>query len=159
MYKEYAQAENGGGISGRPYRGKRKAAGLSGQFRAGRDRPGGVRKGPCGHPPGADATGFIRKTPEAEPEKAKPQGPLRFTSSDGLRILVGRSNAMNDELTGKTARRTDLWLHAQKIHGSHVILLRGRRAAPAHRGGGRGPCRVLFPGAAGGQGQLWITPW
>ena len=28
----------------------------------------------------------------------------------------------NDELTGKIARRTDLWLHAQKIHGSHVIV-------------------------------------
>jgi len=69
-----------------------------------------------------NATGFIRKTAGGRAEKAKPQGPLRFTSSDGLTILVGRSNAMNDELTGKTARRTDLWLHAQKIHGSHVIV-------------------------------------
>jgi predicted ribosome quality control (RQC) complex YloA/Tae2 family protein len=29
---------------------------------------------------------------------------------------------MNDELTFTTARRTDYWLHAQKIHGSHVII-------------------------------------
>jgi len=35
---------------------------------------------------------------------------------------VGRSNAQNDELTLKTARRSDLWLHTQKIHGSHVIV-------------------------------------
>lgn len=29
---------------------------------------------------------------------------------------------MNDELTTRTARRTDYWLHTQKIHGSHVII-------------------------------------
>ena len=28
----------------------------------------------------------------------------------------------NDELTTKLARRTDYWLHTQRIHGSHVIL-------------------------------------
>ena len=28
----------------------------------------------------------------------------------------------NDTLTHRTARRTDLWLHVQKIHGSHVII-------------------------------------
>lgn len=37
-------------------------------------------------------------------------------------MLVGRSNIQNDELTTKLARRTDYWLHTQKIHGSHVIL-------------------------------------
>lgn len=67
-------------------------------------------------------TGFIKKPRGAKPDRAKPQGPLSFVSSDGLEILVGRSNAMNDELTTKTARRTDIWLHAQKIHGSHVIV-------------------------------------
>ena len=47
---------------------------------------------------------------------------MSFVSSDGFEILVGRSNAMNDELTNKVARRTDMWLHVQKIHGSHVII-------------------------------------
>jgi predicted ribosome quality control (RQC) complex YloA/Tae2 family protein len=35
---------------------------------------------------------------------------------------VGRSNLQNDELTTKIGRRTDYWLHTQKIHGSHVII-------------------------------------
>ena len=43
------------------------------------------------------------------------------TSSSGLRILVGRNNSQNDKLT-KNAQRGDVWLHTQKIHGSHVIL-------------------------------------
>ena len=46
----------------------------------------------------------------------------RFRSSDGFEILVGRSNIQNDELSFRIARRTDLWLHTQRIHGSHVIL-------------------------------------
>ena len=40
----------------------------------------------------------------------------------GLEVLVGRSNVQNDELTTKLARRTDYWLHTQRVHGSHVIL-------------------------------------
>jgi predicted ribosome quality control (RQC) complex YloA/Tae2 family protein len=47
--------------------------------------------------------------------------PREFRSSSGLRILVGRNNRQNDELT-RNARRGDVWLHTQKIHGSHVIL-------------------------------------
>ena len=67
-------------------------------------------------------TGYIKKTRNAKPEKLKPQQPLRYMSEDGYEILVGRSNAQNDELTGKIARRTDMWLHTQKVHGSHVIV-------------------------------------
>lgn len=54
--------------------------------------------------------------------KVKSAGPMRFVSSTGYEILVGRNNAQNDELTTKTARRTDMWLHTQKVHGSHVII-------------------------------------
>ena len=48
--------------------------------------------------------------------------PLRFTSTDGYAIYVGRNNHQNDELTFKMARKDDLWLHASKVHGSHVII-------------------------------------
>ena len=54
--------------------------------------------------------------------KVKPLGPIRKVSSGGYEILIGRSNTQNDELTFKTARRTDVWLHVQKLHGSHVII-------------------------------------
>lgn len=67
-------------------------------------------------------TGYLKKTKTTKADRAKPQAPLRFISSDGLEILVGRSNMQNDELTFKLARRTDLWLHVQKLHGSHVVL-------------------------------------
>ena len=47
---------------------------------------------------------------------------MRFVSTDGYPIYVGRNNRQNDELTFKSARKDDLWLHAQKVHGSHVII-------------------------------------
>lgn len=67
-------------------------------------------------------TGYIRARKGGKAERVKPQSPLKFVSDDGLEILAGRSNAQNDELTLKLARRTDYWLHTQRVHGSHVII-------------------------------------
>lgn len=67
-------------------------------------------------------TGYIRARKGGKAERVKPQSPLKFVSDDGFEILAGRSNAQNDELTLKLARRTDYWLHTQRVHGSHVII-------------------------------------
>ena len=68
------------------------------------------------------ATGYVKKSGGKKPDRNKPQAPMRFLSTDGFEILVGRSNVQNDEITFHLARRTDLWLHVQKLHGSHVII-------------------------------------
>lgn len=68
------------------------------------------------------AQGYIRISKGEKPRRVKEQAPLRFVTDDGFTVLVGRSNVQNDELTTKTARRTDYWLHTKNIHGSHVIL-------------------------------------
>ena len=67
-------------------------------------------------------TGYLRAQKNGKREKVTETKPLRFVSSAGLEILVGRNNAQNDRLTLHDARRTDWWFHTQKIHGSHVIL-------------------------------------
>ena len=51
--------------------------------------------------------------------------PMEFRSSAGLTILVGKNNTQNDRLTLKEADKRDVWLHVQKLHGSHVILRTG----------------------------------
>ena len=56
------------------------------------------------------------------PLKQQPSKPMHFRSSDGFDIFVGRNNRQNDQLSLKTARRDDLWLHVQKFHGTHVII-------------------------------------
>ena len=69
------------------------------------------------------STGYLRTKKNARREKVRSQGPMTFKSDDGFRILVGRNNAMNDELSTKKARRTDYWLHTKSVHGSHVIIV------------------------------------
>ena len=67
--------------------------------------------------------GYIKETKSKK--KLKNQGeskPHRYYSSDGLRIYVGKNNTQNDQLTLKTAQSNDIWLHTQKIPGSHVII-------------------------------------
>ena len=56
-------------------------------------------------------------------KRQKPADFLRFTSTDGFEILVGRNNAQNDKLTLHTARGKDLWFHVQKAPGSHVVIM------------------------------------
>lgn len=56
--------------------------------------------------------------------------PVEYRSSDGFKILVGRNNVQNDKLSLKTAAKGDLWLHTQKIPGSHVIVCSGGGEIP-----------------------------
>ena len=68
-------------------------------------------------------TGYLRRPKTAAKRAKKVSGkPMEFRSSSGLRISVGKNNSQNDLLTTKLAYRSDIWLHTQKIHGSHVIL-------------------------------------
>ena len=74
--------------------------------------------------------GYLR--PDTGRKRAK-QGklpPLRFESTDGFPIYVGRNNQQNDELTFKLARKDDIWCHASKVHGSHVIVSCGGVTPP-----------------------------
>lgn len=68
------------------------------------------------------AGGYLRGAEKPDERVKKLSEPLRFRSSDGFEILVGKNNRQNDQLTLKTAKATDLWLHTQGIAGSHVII-------------------------------------
>ena len=46
-------------------------------------------------------------------------GVLEF---EGFKILYGRNNIENDNLTFKVASKEDIWLHSKNIPGSHVII-------------------------------------
>lgn len=68
------------------------------------------------------STGLLKASKGGKQRRTRPAGPMRFVSDTGYEILVGRNNAQNDELTTRLARRTDIWLHTQHVHGSHVII-------------------------------------
>ena len=48
----------------------------------------------------------------------------------GFRIMAGKNNLQNDNLTFKTAGANDLWLHVLHAHGSHVIVFSEQRPIP-----------------------------
>ena len=56
--------------------------------------------------------------------------PRRYTSADGFTILVGRNNKQNDRLSLKMAAADDIWLHTQKIPGSHVVIFCAGKEVP-----------------------------
>ena len=71
--------------------------------------------------------GFLKKQGKKEPRQRAAR-PREFRTSGGFLVLVGRNNRQNDHLTLREADHRDLWLHTQKLHGSHVILRTGGQA-------------------------------
>lgn len=61
------------------------------------------------------------RAPAAKSAK-KSSAPMRFLTSDGLSVYVGKNNRQNDALTFQTARPNNIWLHAKNIPGSHVVV-------------------------------------
>ncbi|MBQ8611464.1 MAG: NFACT family protein [Oscillospiraceae bacterium] len=63
-------------------------------------------------------------------KKQKPADYIRYRSSDGFEILVGRNNLQNDKLTLHTARGKDLWFHTKNAPGSHTVVMSEGRDIP-----------------------------
>ncbi|MEE1187180.1 MAG: NFACT RNA binding domain-containing protein [Acutalibacteraceae bacterium] len=72
--------------------------------------------------------GYIR-LPKSYQKPAKPLPPYEF-EKDRFKIYVGRNNKQNDQLTLKTAAKSDIWLHTKNIHGSHTIIVAEGRQVP-----------------------------
>ena len=74
--------------------------------------------------------GYLRADAGKKKVKQAKLQPMRFESTDGYPIYVGRNNKQNEELTFKLARKDDIWCHASKVHGSHVIISCGGTTPP-----------------------------
>ena len=74
--------------------------------------------------------GYLRAETGKKRVKQGKLSPMRFESTDGYPIYVGRNNRQNDELTFRLARKDDIWCHASKVHGSHVIISCGGTVPP-----------------------------
>lgn len=66
--------------------------------------------------------GYLKKKTKKKQKRQKASVPDKYISSDGDSILVGKNNLQNDQLTLKTAKKSDIWLHTKNIPGSHVII-------------------------------------
>ncbi len=59
---------------------------------------------------------------QGQSESAERRTSRIFISSEGMKILVGKSSNENDVLTTRLARSEDFWLHVANYGGSHVVM-------------------------------------
>ncbi len=95
--------------------------------------------------------GYLRADHSKKRMKATKLAPMRFESTDGYPIYVGRNNRQNDELTFRLARKDDLWLHAHGVHGSHVIISCGGTTPPDDTVTQAAQLAAYYSEATGGQ--------
>ncbi|MBE6798908.1 MAG: fibronectin/fibrinogen-binding protein [Ruminococcaceae bacterium] len=75
-------------------------------------------------------SGYLRATAAEKRRKVAVSKPEEVLSPDGFRVLIGRNNRQNDELTLKIANKDDMWFHTKNIPGSHVVVLCGDSELP-----------------------------
>ncbi len=68
------------------------------------------------------SAGYASKMRGYRPQKVSNSKPLKFVTTDGMTLYVGKNNLQNDRITFKLAEKDDVWFHVKDIPGSHVIL-------------------------------------
>ncbi len=76
-------------------------------------------------------SGYIKKIEQKasnrrskKPQRSAPlRSPLKFQTSGGFTVLVGKNNLQNDELTFRVASKNDFWFHVKNRPGSHTVLI------------------------------------
>ena len=81
------------------------------------------------------AGGYLRAMDKGkgkgQEKQPAPLQPRKVITKEGFVILIGRNNKQNDKLSLRMAKPEDIWLHAQKIPGSHVIIQKEGREIPS----------------------------
>ena len=68
--------------------------------------------------------GYLRARPQKKSKQKKISKPQasRYTSSEGIEIVVGKNNIQNEYVTHRIAAKDDTWLHTKHIPGAHVVI-------------------------------------
>ncbi len=72
----------------------------------------------------AENAGIIKKRRSKQAKhkcKDKSSGPMRYVSSDGFVIYIGKNSRQNEEILC-SSNGEDIWLHAKGIPASHVLI-------------------------------------
>ena len=65
---------------------------------------------------------YVKRHGQSKKKNKSKSKPFHYISSDGFHMYVVKNNFQNDELTFKFANGKDMWFHAKKMAGSHVIV-------------------------------------
>lgn len=103
--------------------------------------------------------GYLKPDTGKRKMKQTKSSPMHFVSTDGVDIYVGRNNRQNEELTFRRARKDDIWLHAQKVHGSHVIVACAGQSVPDNTISQAAQLAAYYAESKGGQNiAVDVTP-
>jgi predicted ribosome quality control (RQC) complex YloA/Tae2 family protein len=72
-------------------------------------------------------------SPRGKPQRSKSPKAMpimEYALDGGFAVLVGRTAAQNERISFREAKRGDLWLHAQKVPGAHVLIRAEGRELP-----------------------------
>jgi predicted ribosome quality control (RQC) complex YloA/Tae2 family protein len=64
----------------------------------------------------------ILPVPKRKVQTSGKSSPVQIVFSESTRIYIGKNNRQNEEVTFKIGTGNDIWLHVQKIPGSHVLI-------------------------------------
>lgn len=93
--------------------------------------------------------GLIREKAQKKQQNT-PAKPLKY-NVHGYTVFVGKNNVQNNFVTFKLASANDVWLHTQKIHSSHVVIVNdGQGEVPDEVLLGAGEICAYFSQASGG---------
>ena len=101
--------------------------------------------------------GYSSKMKNYRSPKKMSLSPMRFTTSGGFTVLVGRNNVQNDHLTFKIASKDDLWFHTKDIPGSHVILVTDGKEPPSEDYTEAAGLAAYYSGATGDRVEVDYT--
>ncbi len=74
-------------------------------------------------------SGLVTASKGKRPRPPRSQ-PIRVTTPEGFEALIGRNAVQNERVTWKMAGPEDVWLHAQGVPGSHVVIRSQGREVP-----------------------------
>lgn len=100
--------------------------------------------------------GYASRMKGYTPPKSVKLRPRTYTTPSGYRLLCGRNNLQNEELTFRRAGKDDLWFHAKGVPGSHVILLCDGEEPSAEDYTAAAEIAAYYSGASEGQGQVAV---
>ena len=97
-------------------------------------------------------SGFASRSkilPNGQKKNATPAF-AEYRTTNGYRVLCGKNNLQNEDITHKVAERSDFWFHVKNMPGSHVVmLLEGREEPPAEDFTEAASIAALFSAAEG----------
>jgi predicted ribosome quality control (RQC) complex YloA/Tae2 family protein len=68
-------------------------------------------------------SGYASKMKSYVKSKTPKSTIMEYRTSGGYRVLCGKNNIQNEQITFKLAEKSDYWFHAKNVPGSHVVMV------------------------------------